>query len=204
MVESVQKAVEERLLGCNVSRTYYTQAFLPAPVSLDREEGRERERERGKKGGSDKPSYAYQMVRTDSKEQKLDAFVVPKSLQLSAGPSSSGFTQSHRIQETSPRDSERGEVRERDEGEELERGQAEGAEVEGDRGESLRQAEEVGRLGEHCESSYKEGEDESCCHGGLEAVEMEEENSGVSSAAPSKLPPSASSKPSPGGYVRMI
>lgn len=27
------------------------------------------------------PTYAYQMVRTDSKEQKLDAFVIPKSLQ---------------------------------------------------------------------------------------------------------------------------
>ena len=26
-----------------------------------------------------KPSYAYQMVRTDSKEQKLDAFIRPKS-----------------------------------------------------------------------------------------------------------------------------
>ena len=38
---------------------------------------------------SDKPSYAYQMVRTDSKEQKLDAFVVPKSLQLTAVPSTS-------------------------------------------------------------------------------------------------------------------
>ena len=27
------------------------------------------------------PTYAYQMVRTDSKEQKLDAFLIPKSLQ---------------------------------------------------------------------------------------------------------------------------
>ena len=33
----------------------------------------------------EKPSYAYQMVRTDSREQKLDAFVVPKSLQLQEG-----------------------------------------------------------------------------------------------------------------------
>ena len=30
------------------------------------------------------PSYAYQMVRTDAKEQKLDAFVIPKSLQETA------------------------------------------------------------------------------------------------------------------------
>lgn len=32
----------------------------------------------------DKPSYAYQIVRTDAKEQKLDAFVLPRSLQLTA------------------------------------------------------------------------------------------------------------------------
>lgn len=36
----------------------------------------------------DKPSYAYQMVRTDSREQKLEAFVVPRSLQISAPKSS--------------------------------------------------------------------------------------------------------------------
>ena len=36
---------------------------------------------------ADKPSYAYQMVRTDSKEQKLEAFVVPRSLQVSAAQS---------------------------------------------------------------------------------------------------------------------
>ncbi len=35
---TIQKAIEERLLGCNSSRTYYTQALLPGatvPVSLD-------------------------------------------------------------------------------------------------------------------------------------------------------------------------
>ena len=47
MVESVQKAVEEALLGCNVSRTYYTQALLPTPISLQTAEG-----ERTKKGTS--------------------------------------------------------------------------------------------------------------------------------------------------------
>ena len=45
VVESVQKAVEDGLLGCNVSRTYYTQALLPTPISLERGEG-----ERDKKG----------------------------------------------------------------------------------------------------------------------------------------------------------
>ena len=42
----------------------------------------------------EKPSYAYQMVRTDSREQKLDAFVVPKSLQLREGGASSRLGQS--------------------------------------------------------------------------------------------------------------
>lgn len=42
----------------------------------------------------EKPSYAYQMVRTDSREQKLDAFVVPKSLQLREEGASSRLGQS--------------------------------------------------------------------------------------------------------------
>lgn len=40
IVEAIQKAVEERLLGCNSSRTYFTQAVLPgARVPLSLEEG---------------------------------------------------------------------------------------------------------------------------------------------------------------------
>ena len=34
MVESVQKSVEEALLSCNVSRTYYTQSLLPGAISM--------------------------------------------------------------------------------------------------------------------------------------------------------------------------
>ena len=54
MVETVQKAVEEKLLSCDVSRTYYTQALLPGailPVSLEREEEEEeRHRQQGGTG----------------------------------------------------------------------------------------------------------------------------------------------------------
>ena len=32
IVEEVQKAVDERLQGCNTSRTYFTQALLPGAV----------------------------------------------------------------------------------------------------------------------------------------------------------------------------
>lgn len=38
ITEGIQKCVEDRLLGCNSSRTYYTQALLPGaavPVSLE-------------------------------------------------------------------------------------------------------------------------------------------------------------------------
>ena len=47
MVESVQKAVEDGLLNCNVSRTFYTQSLLPTPVTLNLGGGGE---EKGKKG----------------------------------------------------------------------------------------------------------------------------------------------------------
>lgn len=50
VVESVQKAVEESLLNCNESRTYFTQALLPVPVSLDGDE--EEEKRRNKRGST--------------------------------------------------------------------------------------------------------------------------------------------------------
>lgn len=88
IVEAVQKAVEERLLGCNASRTYFTQALLPgAPIPVSWEEGDRRDRKETDKTGK-QSTYAYQMVRTDSREQKLDAFLVPKSLKEQQLPSS--------------------------------------------------------------------------------------------------------------------
>ena len=56
------------------------------PVSLG--EG-ERQRKETDKTGQQQSTYAYQMVRTDSKEQKLDAFLVPKSLKEQQLPSQS-------------------------------------------------------------------------------------------------------------------
>ena len=55
VVESVQKAVEGKLLSSDVSRTYYSQAFLPGavlPVSLEREGGDEGRGRGGRQGGS--------------------------------------------------------------------------------------------------------------------------------------------------------
>lgn len=74
IIESIQRAVETHLRGCNSSRTFYTQALLP-DVSIE-----------FTKPKSTKPTshcdskvYAHEMVRTDGKLQKLDAFLKPHS-----------------------------------------------------------------------------------------------------------------------------
>ena len=60
------------------------------PVSLGEGERGERQRKETDKAGQQQQStYAYQMVRTDSREQKLDAFLVPKSLKEQQLPSQS-------------------------------------------------------------------------------------------------------------------
>ncbi|XP_014896453.1 DNA mismatch repair protein Mlh1 isoform X2 [Poecilia latipinna] len=88
VMESVQKHIESKLLGSNSSRTYFTQTLLPG-LSVS--------------GGSDVKTsgssesaervYAHQMVRTDCRSQKLDAFLQPKEKPApdpeTAGPSRS-------------------------------------------------------------------------------------------------------------------
>lgn len=83
IISSIQAAIETKLLGANSSRTYYTQALLPgAPVSLDsKEEDPSSSKSTGT--GAEK-TYAHHMVRTDSREQKLDAFVKPVQSSSSA------------------------------------------------------------------------------------------------------------------------
>lgn len=84
--------MEKRLLGCNASRTYFTQALLPGaavPVSSELVGGGGERKETDKQ---QPPTYAYQMVRTDSRERKLDAFFMPKSLKEQQLPQSVGLT----------------------------------------------------------------------------------------------------------------
>ncbi|KAG7157546.1 DNA mismatch repair protein Mlh1-like [Homarus americanus] len=86
IVEKVQQAVELKLLGCNTSRTFYTQALLPGAntvpavsekSSSDKDDG----------GGAEKKEkvYAHQMIRTDSRDQKLDKFLTKPSVNKSTG-----------------------------------------------------------------------------------------------------------------------
>ncbi|XP_053189419.1 DNA mismatch repair protein Mlh1 [Scomber japonicus] len=102
VIESVQKHIESKLLGSNSSRTYFTQTLLPG-LSVS--------------GGSEVKSssttaepgervYAHQMVRTDCRAQKLDAFLQPKEKPPPdpepAGPSSSSSSSSSRTTTVQP------------------------------------------------------------------------------------------------------
>ncbi|XP_037321227.1 DNA mismatch repair protein Mlh1 [Pungitius pungitius] len=73
VIESVQKHVESKLLGSNSSRTYFTQTLLPG---LSVSGGGEAKSPSGAEPGD--RVYAHQMVRTDCRAQKLDAFLRPK------------------------------------------------------------------------------------------------------------------------------
>ncbi|KAM9804418.1 DNA mismatch repair protein Mlh1 [Neosynchiropus ocellatus] len=87
VIESVQKHVESKLLGSNASRTFFTQTLLPG---LSVSGGSELKASSAAVEPTERV-YAHQMVRTDSRAQKLDAFLKPKeSVRLdpeAAGPS---------------------------------------------------------------------------------------------------------------------
>uniref|UniRef100_A0AAY4E1M2 DNA mismatch repair protein MLH1 n=1 Tax=Denticeps clupeoides TaxID=299321 RepID=A0AAY4E1M2_9TELE len=72
IIESVQKHIESRLLGSNSSRTYFTQTLLPGLPATSSDV-------KISSSGPDTSErvYGHQMVRTDSKAQKLDAFLQP-------------------------------------------------------------------------------------------------------------------------------
>lgn len=69
IVDCIQKAVKSSLLTCSSSRAYYTQSLLPTT-------------EDWKTKTLQRPSAVdkvcdYNLVRTDSKEKKLEAFISP-------------------------------------------------------------------------------------------------------------------------------
>ncbi|XP_035982412.1 DNA mismatch repair protein Mlh1 [Fundulus heteroclitus] len=74
VIESVQKHVESKLLGSNSSRTYFTQTLLPG-LSVS---GGAEAKASGSTAEPGERVYAHQMVRTDCRAQKLDAFLQPK------------------------------------------------------------------------------------------------------------------------------
>ncbi|XP_068008819.1 DNA mismatch repair protein Mlh1 [Melanerpes formicivorus] len=86
ILERVQQHVESKLLGSNSSRMYFTQTLLPGADCSSSEVVKSVANSSAvSKGASDKV-YAHQMVRTDSREQKLDAFLQPANNPLSTAP----------------------------------------------------------------------------------------------------------------------
>ncbi|XP_068597667.1 DNA mismatch repair protein Mlh1 [Brachionichthys hirsutus] len=75
VIESVQKHIEGKLLGSNSSRTYFTQTLLPG---LSASGGAEAKSSGAAAAESGDRVYAHQMVRTDCRAQKMDAFLQPK------------------------------------------------------------------------------------------------------------------------------
>uniref|UniRef100_A0A8C5H9V4 DNA mismatch repair protein MLH1 n=1 Tax=Gouania willdenowi TaxID=441366 RepID=A0A8C5H9V4_GOUWI len=87
VIESIQKHIESKLLGSNSSRTYFTQTLLPGLSVTGSSEAT------SSKTSTDPTEriYAHQMVRTDCRAQKLDAFLQPKEKTLtSADPEQPG------------------------------------------------------------------------------------------------------------------
>ncbi|XP_067837466.1 DNA mismatch repair protein Mlh1 [Heptranchias perlo] len=92
IIESVQQHVESKLLGSNSSRTYFTQTLLPGPAISSGDFVKPlaaSSSSSAAQGPSDKP-YAHQMVRTDSREQKMDAFLQPMNKALPDTASANG------------------------------------------------------------------------------------------------------------------
>ncbi|KAM4028448.1 DNA mismatch repair protein Mlh1 isoform 1-T1 [Anomaloglossus baeobatrachus] len=76
IVERVQQHIESKLLGSNSSRIYFTQTLLPGASICASEVVKPAPSTSAALKSGDKV-YAHQMVRTDAREQKLDAFLQP-------------------------------------------------------------------------------------------------------------------------------
>ncbi|XP_010125045.1 PREDICTED: DNA mismatch repair protein Mlh1 isoform X2 [Chlamydotis macqueenii] len=86
ILDRVQQHVESKLLGSNSSRMYFTQTLLPGADCSSSEVVKSAANPSAVTKGTSDKVYAHQMVRTDSREQKLDAFLQPVNNPLSTGP----------------------------------------------------------------------------------------------------------------------
>ncbi|XP_064025941.1 DNA mismatch repair protein Mlh1 [Pogoniulus pusillus] len=114
ILEHVQQHVESKLLGSNSSRMYFTQTLLPGADCFSSEAVKSvGSSSAGTRGAGDKV-YAHQMVRTDSREQKLDAFLQPANNLLSTAPmeATTEVTAGSPKAVLRPQDAERGSVSE--------------------------------------------------------------------------------------------
>lgn len=100
VIESIQKHIESKLLGSNSSRTYFTQTLLPG-LSVS---GNTEVKASSTTSESSERVYAHQMVRTDCRAQKLDAFLRPKE-KLPPDPEPAGPSSGETVTKTLQPDS---------------------------------------------------------------------------------------------------
>ncbi|XP_040820232.1 DNA mismatch repair protein Mlh1 isoform X2 [Ochotona curzoniae] len=89
IVARVQQHVEGKLLGSNASRTYFTQTLLPGLAGPSEDTVKAATSTSSSASGSGDKVCAHHMVRTDSREQKLDAFLQPVSKPPASRPQTS-------------------------------------------------------------------------------------------------------------------
>ncbi|XP_018413302.1 PREDICTED: DNA mismatch repair protein Mlh1 isoform X2 [Nanorana parkeri] len=77
IIEKVQQHIESKLLGSNSSRMYFTQTLLPGASICASEVVKPTSSTSSTSLKSGDKVYAHQIVRTDAREQKLDAFLQP-------------------------------------------------------------------------------------------------------------------------------
>ncbi|KAL7634271.1 UNVERIFIED_CONTAM: hypothetical protein RMT77_015601 [Armadillidium vulgare] len=77
VAEKIQRVIDTVLLGSNSSRTFYTQALLPGASAPTKTNAVDDTNDNGSKRLNENKEkvYDHQMVRTDSKDQKLDKFL---------------------------------------------------------------------------------------------------------------------------------
>ncbi|XP_026519337.1 DNA mismatch repair protein Mlh1-like [Terrapene carolina triunguis] len=83
ILECVQQHIESKLLGSNSSRMYFTQTLIPGVECSSTEVVKSAASSSFTAKGTGDKVYAHQMVRTDSRDQKLDAFLQPINKPLS-------------------------------------------------------------------------------------------------------------------------
>lgn len=77
IIEDIQKTIEQKLLSCNSSRTYFAQALLPgAPIAVSEITSKDGQDDNQSSDSQVKVRRDDLMVRTDAREQKLDAFII--------------------------------------------------------------------------------------------------------------------------------
>ncbi|XP_066483852.1 DNA mismatch repair protein Mlh1 isoform X1 [Tiliqua scincoides] len=84
ILERIQQHIESKLLGSNSSRMYFTQTLLPCITASTTDVVKSASSSANQTAGD--KVYAHQMVRTDSRDQKLDAFLQPVNKSKSSEP----------------------------------------------------------------------------------------------------------------------